>query len=176
MGHRDLIAAHNGTVVVDSYEGEVNNKHKPVQDKYEPAHRSPGHAAGTVGALRAQGGNAGAGRHLPRGHRDTRNIRRQEHRPPAHHEDSCLHHHDRRHEERLSAACCTASATGPTRSSTKPWLTCWRFSRRSTPASSPSPTAPSPATAPAPAPCAGTSRIASSPAPTRWPWTRWSPP
>lgn len=34
MGHRDLIAAHNGTVVVDSFEGEVNNKHKPVQDKY----------------------------------------------------------------------------------------------------------------------------------------------
>ena len=35
MGHRRLIAAHNGTVVVDSFEGEVNNKHKPVQDKYE---------------------------------------------------------------------------------------------------------------------------------------------
>ena len=35
MGHRGLIAAHNGTVVVDSFEGEANNKHKPVQDKYE---------------------------------------------------------------------------------------------------------------------------------------------
>ena len=34
MGHRELIAAHNGTVVVDSFEGEVNNKHKAVQDKY----------------------------------------------------------------------------------------------------------------------------------------------
>jgi uncharacterized protein (DUF362 family) len=34
LGHRELIAAHNGTVVVDSYEGEVNNKHKVVQDKY----------------------------------------------------------------------------------------------------------------------------------------------
>jgi uncharacterized protein (DUF362 family) len=34
MGHRALIAAHNGTVVVDSFEGEVNNRHKPVQDKY----------------------------------------------------------------------------------------------------------------------------------------------
>ncbi len=34
MGHQDLIAAHNGTVVVDSFEGEVNNKHKPVQDNY----------------------------------------------------------------------------------------------------------------------------------------------
>jgi uncharacterized protein (DUF362 family) len=33
-GHSDLIAAHNGTVVVDSYEGEENNKHKAVQDKY----------------------------------------------------------------------------------------------------------------------------------------------
>ncbi len=35
LGHRDLIAAHNGTVVVDSYEGEENNKHKAVQDKYD---------------------------------------------------------------------------------------------------------------------------------------------
>ena len=34
LGHRELIAAHNGTVVVDSFEGEVNNKHKAVQDKY----------------------------------------------------------------------------------------------------------------------------------------------
>jgi len=31
-GHDDLIGAHNGTVVVDSYEGEVKNKHKAVQD------------------------------------------------------------------------------------------------------------------------------------------------
>ncbi len=34
LGHDDLIAAHNGTVVVDSFEGEANNKHKAVQDKY----------------------------------------------------------------------------------------------------------------------------------------------
>ena len=34
LGHPELIAAHNGTVVVDSFEGEVNNKHKAVQDKY----------------------------------------------------------------------------------------------------------------------------------------------
>ena len=34
LGYDDLIAAHNGTVVVDSFEGELNNKHKPVQDKY----------------------------------------------------------------------------------------------------------------------------------------------
>ena len=33
LGHRELIGAHNGTVVVDSYEGEVKNKHKAVQDK-----------------------------------------------------------------------------------------------------------------------------------------------
>ncbi len=33
MGHTDLIGAHNGTVVVDSFEGEENNKHKAVQDK-----------------------------------------------------------------------------------------------------------------------------------------------
>ena len=33
-GYNDLIPAQNGTVVVDSYEGEVNNKHKAVLDKY----------------------------------------------------------------------------------------------------------------------------------------------
>ncbi len=33
-GYDDLIAAHNGTVVVDSFEGEVRNKQKPVQEKY----------------------------------------------------------------------------------------------------------------------------------------------
>ena len=30
----DIIAAHNGTVVVDSHEGEIRNKHKLVQDKF----------------------------------------------------------------------------------------------------------------------------------------------
>ena len=34
LGHRDLIAAHNGTVVVDSFEGEENNKHRAVQERY----------------------------------------------------------------------------------------------------------------------------------------------
>jgi len=33
LGHRDLIGAHNGTVVVNSFEGEEKNKHKAVQDK-----------------------------------------------------------------------------------------------------------------------------------------------
>ena len=33
LGFQDLIGAHNGTVVVDSFEGEANNKHKAVQDK-----------------------------------------------------------------------------------------------------------------------------------------------
>ena len=32
-GHKDLVAAHNGTVVVDSYEGEFKNKHKAAQEK-----------------------------------------------------------------------------------------------------------------------------------------------
>ena len=35
MGYPDLIGAHNGTVVVDSFEGEENNKHKAVQDKLD---------------------------------------------------------------------------------------------------------------------------------------------
>jgi uncharacterized protein (DUF362 family) len=33
-GYRDLAAAHNKTVVVDAYVGEVNNKHKAVVDAY----------------------------------------------------------------------------------------------------------------------------------------------
>jgi len=33
-GYRDLIAAHNSTVVVDARVGEVNNKHRVVQDRY----------------------------------------------------------------------------------------------------------------------------------------------
>ena len=33
LGHRELIGAHNGTVVVDSFEGEAKNKHKVVQDR-----------------------------------------------------------------------------------------------------------------------------------------------
>jgi uncharacterized protein (DUF362 family) len=33
LGHKELIGAHNGTVVVDSFEGEAKNKHKAVQDK-----------------------------------------------------------------------------------------------------------------------------------------------
>ena len=33
LGYPNLTGAHNGTVVVDSYEGEVNNKHKAVQDR-----------------------------------------------------------------------------------------------------------------------------------------------
>ena len=33
-GYKDLIAAHNGTVVVDSFEGEIRNKQRPVQEKY----------------------------------------------------------------------------------------------------------------------------------------------
>ena len=33
LGYNELIGAHNGTVVVDSFEGEANNKHKAVQDR-----------------------------------------------------------------------------------------------------------------------------------------------
>ena len=34
LGHKNLIGAHNGTVVVDSYEGELNNKHRSVQEQH----------------------------------------------------------------------------------------------------------------------------------------------
>ncbi len=33
-GYQDIFGAHNGTVVVDSHEGEVRNKHKAVTDRY----------------------------------------------------------------------------------------------------------------------------------------------
>jgi uncharacterized protein (DUF362 family) len=33
-GFSEIIAAHNGTVVVDSHEGELKNKHKAVQDRF----------------------------------------------------------------------------------------------------------------------------------------------
>ena len=33
-GYPDLIATHNGTVVVDAREGEVKNKHLPVVEKH----------------------------------------------------------------------------------------------------------------------------------------------
>lgn len=35
--YKELIAAHNGTVVVDARVGEINNKHKKVVDKYKIA-------------------------------------------------------------------------------------------------------------------------------------------
>lgn len=35
LGYENLIGAHNGTVVVDSFEGEAKNKHKVVQDRYQ---------------------------------------------------------------------------------------------------------------------------------------------
>ena len=34
LGHRELVPAQNGTVVVDSFEGEAKNKHKAVLDRY----------------------------------------------------------------------------------------------------------------------------------------------
>jgi uncharacterized protein (DUF362 family) len=34
-GYKDLIAGHNGTVVVDSHRGERNNRQRPVQDRYD---------------------------------------------------------------------------------------------------------------------------------------------
>jgi uncharacterized protein (DUF362 family) len=34
-GFEDIIAAHNGTVVVDSHTGELRNKHKAVQDRFQ---------------------------------------------------------------------------------------------------------------------------------------------
>ncbi len=34
-GYKELVSAHNGTVVVDSFEGEVRNKQKVVTDKYK---------------------------------------------------------------------------------------------------------------------------------------------
>ena len=64
-GHSNLIAAHNGTVVVDSFEGEVRNKQKPVQDKYNLPNVHLGRRSQQVDSVQAQGENDGAGRYLP---------------------------------------------------------------------------------------------------------------
>ena len=97
MGHRDsgLIAAHNGTVVVDSFEGEVNNKHKPVQDKYglrtvhldtppEPWVRYEPKAEMMALHDIYSGGD-----------RDTGVLRGEEHRASADDEDARVHDDDR---------------------------------------------------------------------------------
>ena len=38
LGYKNLIAAHNGTVVVDPERGRIENKHKVVEDKYNIPH------------------------------------------------------------------------------------------------------------------------------------------
>ena len=37
-GYEDLLAAHNGTVVVDPVEGRVNNRHAAVEDRLGVPH------------------------------------------------------------------------------------------------------------------------------------------
>ena len=57
-----------------------------------------------VGALPAQGEDAGAGPHLPGGDPHPGLLHRQEHRPPADGQDAHVHDHHRRDEERLRRA------------------------------------------------------------------------
>ena len=73
LGYGQLIPAQNGTVVVDSFEGEANNKHKAALGPLQPEQRSFGYAAHGVDRLQAQGQDAGAGRNFPRGHPNTGN-------------------------------------------------------------------------------------------------------
>ena len=57
-----------------------------------------------MGALHAQGADAGARPDLPRGHPASRVLLRQEHHPPADGQDARLHDHHRRDEERVRRA------------------------------------------------------------------------
>ena len=63
-----------------------------------------------VGALRAEGADARAQSHLPRGHPDPRLLLRQEHRPLADDQVPHLHDDDRRDEERVRRAAEHAAA------------------------------------------------------------------
>ena len=117
LGHQHLIAAHNGTVVVDSFEGEVNNKQKVVQDRYQlptvhldtPPNQwvdyKPKAQMLVLDDIFPEGiqiPETFAGKnivHLPT--------------PSADHEDPCLHHHDRSDEERLWRTIASQAALDP---------------------------------------------------------------
>ena len=66
-----------------------------------------------VGAVQAEGADAGARPHLSGGHPRPRLLLRQEHRPPSDHEVPHLHDHDRRDEERLRRPAQHAPALHP---------------------------------------------------------------
>ena len=92
----------NKTVVTNAFKGEDLNHYVPIFKQLR--HPGPLQLQGRghdVGALRAEGADARARPHLPRGHPHPRLLLRQEHRPPADDEVPHLHDDDRRDEERV---------------------------------------------------------------------------
>ena len=134
-GYRNLIGAHNGTVVVDARVGERNNKHKYVVDRYDVAnvHLYEPHIEWVT--FTPEQTLPGARSHLPRGGEGTQALLRPQHHPAADGQDPRLHTitgamknafggllNNRRHHT--------------TPSSTRRWSISCRSSRRSTPDSS----------------------------------------
>ena len=88
-GFDDLVCVQNQTVVTNAFKGEDLNGYVPIFR----ALRRPGavqlpQGGHDLGALPAQGQDAGPGPHLPGGHPHPRLLHRQEHRPPADGQDA----------------------------------------------------------------------------------------
>ena len=115
--------------------GQQPTQARPGQ--VQPAYRPPGHAPEPWVRYEPRAKMLVLDDIYPEGIEIPQIFAGQEHRAPAHHEDPRLHHHDRRHEERLWRTAAPVSATGPTRSFTRRWSTCWPSSRRYIRASSP---------------------------------------
>ena len=114
-GYEDLLAAHNGTVVVDPVEGRVNNRHAAVEDRLGVPARDSGCAAGQVGEVPTVGQNAGPRRYIQGRAVRARRPARDQHRSTSNRKDARLHNDDGRAQERLRRVCCTATGTGRTR-------------------------------------------------------------
>jgi uncharacterized protein (DUF362 family) len=135
-GFEDIIAAHNGTVVVDSHEGEVRNKHKAVQDRFgiPSTHLTDKGIAWVRYAPKAE--MLVLDKIFPDGIEIPQALigRNVIHLPTM---KTHVFTTMTGAMKNALAGCCTSGATGPTRRSTRRWSTCWRFRRRSIPGSSP---------------------------------------
>ena len=101
MGHTDLVAAHNGTVVVDSYEGEENNRHKAAQERAGLPSIHLDSPPNRWIDYKPQAEMLALDDIFPEGIQIPECFPRNQHRPSAYHEDPRLHHDDRGDEKRL---------------------------------------------------------------------------
>ena len=147
-GFTDQVCVQNKTVVTNAFKGEDLNHYVPIFKRYDiPVLYNFKDEDMTWVRLQAEGADARARPHLPRGHPRPRLLLRQEHRPPADDQVPHLHDDDRRDEERVRRAAEHAPALHALvdpRDAGRPART---SRRRSTPASSRSWTARPPATA-----------------------------